>query len=98
MALHCPVKLMGETTCHVPAAAIDLSDGGMLLSLAAEAAPPVGSAWHVRLAVPRTTSNTYMLEEFLCEGLVLRHQKLKETGRAAVALRFASPLHLDLDA
>ena len=47
---------------------VNISDGGALLSLPADAAPESGADVLLRFAVPRATPNTYMLEEFVCHG------------------------------
>ena len=96
--LTCHVKLLDGAARVIPATSIDVSDGGVLLAMANNSLPQVGSAWRVTLAVPRSTPNTYMLEEFLCEGLVVRHQPLRLKGKAAVALHFPRDVSLGLDA
>ena len=74
---------------------LNVSDGGALFP--APAAPGVGEAFHVRLSVPRETSNTFFLEQFAVRARVVRQEARRGSGEAtAVAVEFERPLHLDL--
>jgi c-di-GMP-binding flagellar brake protein YcgR len=76
---------------------INLSDGGCLVSLPLPRLPPFGEKVRIRLAVPRTTPNTHMLEEFACEARVIRQEPMREEQLAAVALRFDHPVPFVLE-
>jgi len=77
---------------------INISDGGMLLAVPAKALPARGSRVELVFSVPRSTPNTYMLEEFRSPARVVRHQPLKERGLTGLALQFAKPLDMVLEA
>ena len=95
--LACPVTLKVEPD-QTPARGktANISDGGALLPVPDGPPPPVGATVSVKLGIPRTTLNTYMLEEFTCRALVLRHQAV-DGGPFALALQFLHPLDLMLE-
>jgi hypothetical protein len=76
---------------------VNLSDGGALLSVPIRSVGEVGSKVNVTLSVPRTTPNTYMLEEVASAATVVRQQPLVDAAFAGVALRFDRPLDLALE-
>jgi hypothetical protein len=59
--------------------------------------PRVNERVRVVLAVPRSTPNTYMLEEVSCEATVVRHQPLEDNSVVGVAIRFQPPQDLGLE-
>jgi len=97
LELACPVVAIGgdghelfrATTCNV-------SDGGVLLE-PVETPVPAGQSVHVNLRVPRRTANTFMYEDFFCEAAVVRRKGARAGAGAGLALKFASPLRLDLE-
>ena len=52
----------------------------------------------ISFAVPRSTANTYMLEDFSAQARVLRHQPLRNADLAGVAVQFVQPIDLGLEA
>jgi hypothetical protein len=74
----------------------NVSDGGAFLTTPLCALPKFGTQLHVSLYVPRIMANTYTLEKFECMAKVLRHQPLKDTDRAGLALAFIPPQKLTL--
>jgi c-di-GMP-binding flagellar brake protein YcgR len=95
--LACPVVLLDdEKDSPLKARTVNVSDGGLLLSMPSEAAPEQDRRLTVRLLVPRSTPNTYMLEEFVGQARVLRHQELADDS-SAVAVQFVKRLRLDLE-
>jgi hypothetical protein len=75
----------------------NISDGGVLVTLSQQSPPADGSWVGVHLRVPRTTPNTYMLEEFTTRARVIRRQVVPDGAAAAVGLEFARPLELALE-
>ena len=97
--VRCPITLStqdGEVLCRTRTG--NISDGGTYLALPPEVLPSVGTWLSLRLSVPRDTPNTYMLEEFRSPARVVRHQPLKERGLTGLALQFAKPLDMILEA
>jgi hypothetical protein len=97
--LSCPVTLTnGHSEVTATAKSLNISDGGALIKLPADSVPSFGSELIIKLSVPRKTANTYMPEEFVCNGRVVRHQPLEDDRWIGVALQFGRPLRLELDA
>jgi len=95
--LDCPLKILADGDAPVRKTHTEnLSDGGAFVSLPIDALPKFGSELTVALSVPRTTPNTYMLEEFTCKARVVRQQPLRQHDRAGVALQFVRPQKLVL--
>ncbi|MCD6304170.1 MAG: PilZ domain-containing protein [Planctomycetes bacterium] len=97
--LPCPAALAvrdGERPARTRT--INLSDGGMLLAVPAESAPPAGQRVKVRFSVPRSTPNTYLLEEFTSDATVVRTVPADQADRRRLALQFVQPIDLALDA
>jgi hypothetical protein len=76
---------------------LNVSNGGALVSLPVDRLPPCGCELRLTVSVPRSTPNTYMLEEFRSGATVVRHQALVDERRAGVAVRFTQPLELALE-
>ena len=87
----------GESEVISKTKSLNISDGGALVSVPVDAVPEFGSNLHVCFSVPRKTPNTYMLEDFLCSGRVVRHQPLEDNRLVGVALEFSQPLQLALE-
>ena len=62
----------------------------------AKVAPAVGRCVTIKLMVPRTTPNTYMLEEFVAEAKTVRLEESKRSSLLA-AMEFLKDLNLDLE-
>lgn len=76
---------------------VNLSDGGMLLSVPAESLPAVETDVNITLSVPRTTANTYMLEDFAGQARVTRHEPLADKAATGFALKFYKPMAMMLE-
>jgi c-di-GMP-binding flagellar brake protein YcgR len=76
---------------------IDVSDGGVYLTAPTSQASEPGKQVALKLLVPRSTPNTYMLEEVNAQATVIRHDALKDNSRVGVAMRFMSPQQLNLE-
>ena len=76
---------------------LNVGDGGMFLPMRVEHLPPRDSRVTISFAVPRTTPNTYMLEDFSAQATVLRHQPLVKSDLAGVAVKFVQPVSLGLE-
>jgi len=77
---------------------LNISDGGLLVSVPLAEIPRRNSHTRVRVSLPRYTSNTFMLEDIEWEGTVVRHVPLRDDRFAGVAVRFGEPLPLQLEA
>jgi len=81
------------------AKAVNISDGGMFLTVPLTSPPPKrDEVVEVVFSLPRSTPNTRMLEEVRSTGRILRHQPLKNDRLAGVALQFTHPLDLAVEA
>lgn len=97
-ALSCPIELLsqaGQLVADVQL--VNLSDGGALVLVPADAAPAVGSLLNVRLQAPSDPSGAGPLRKFICQAKVLRHQDAGQPGKTTVAMEFLQPLPLELD-
>lgn len=95
--LGCPAHLADETgTCLVTGKTVNISDGGLMMPVTLEAAPEPGRQLSLKLSVPRSTPNTFLMEPIASEAIVVRHAPA-EDGTHYVAVRFAAPLTLDLE-
>lgn len=81
--------------CEVSGRAENLSDGGVLVRLTQADAPrgPIAGVEKVCISLPRCTPNTRMVERISSAASVVRR-----TADGRIALRFASPLALVLEA
>ena len=94
----CPLALLGaDGAATARSKTIDLSDGGLLVSLPDDRAPESGAGLRVKLSVPRSTPNTYMLEEFGSSATVVRREPLAGKRLIGVALQFGEPLRLGIE-
>ena len=97
MALSCPVSLYDRAgDLLVRSKTVNLSDGGLLVSVPVETLGRLGESTNVALSVPRSTPTTYMLEDFACPARVVRHQPMVDEQFAGVALAFEEPQELSL--
>jgi len=77
--------------------ALNLSDGGLLMAMPIEAVPPRDSVVRVNFSLPRSTPNTYLLEDVACKAKVIRHEPMKDASLAGVALKFTEPISLMIE-
>ncbi len=77
---------------------VNISDGGAFVSIPIKPIPDISADVNVTFSVPRTTPNTYMLEEFASPASIIRHQPLVDESLAGLAIRFDRPLELGLEA
>jgi len=75
----------------------DISDGGTFVSVPVEAIDRLQGRLNLTFSIPRSTENTYMLEDFACQADVLRRQPLVDENLVGVAMAFANPIHLTLE-
>lgn len=76
---------------------MNLSDGGACVSVPIDRLPRIHDRVNVTFSVPRSTPNTYMLEEFASPADVVRHEPLEDTALVAVAIQFERPMDLALE-
>ena len=96
--LACPISLTADDGQELAKArTLNISDGGTLLPVPSDAAPPDGARVRVSFSVPRQTANTYMLEDFACGASVVRRQPAESEDERRVALQFEQPLNLGLE-
>lgn len=76
---------------------INVSDGGAFVAVPGDEAPRRGSRIAVRLLVPRSTSNTYMLEAFESQAKVIRHDVLRDGAEVGLGIEFDRRIDLGLD-
>ena len=77
--------------------ALNLSDGGLLMAMPVETLPARNSVVRVNFSLPRSTLNTYMLEDVACKAEVIRHEPMKDESLAGVALKFTEPISLMIE-
>jgi len=96
--LACPVSLAGEDA-QAPAKTkgINISDGGILFPLPRQAVPDVGAKVHVDFSVPRSTPNTFLMEEFSSRAVVVRSEPGGGKVPARIALEFERPMDLGIE-
>ena len=96
--LACPVRLASDPAeAPTKSKGINLSDGGLLFPLPAQAVPPVGSHVQLGFSVPRSTPNTYLLEDFSSRAVVVRSEPPDGEGAVRVAVQFEGPMNLAID-
>ena len=87
-AMPCPSQVANPDAAEsVKGKALNVSDGGMFLAMPVRDLPPQDTTVRVRFSVPRSTPNTYMLEDFACKAQVVRHEALTDDSLAGVALK-----------
>lgn len=93
----CPVRLSLPGAAEAAGKTADVSDGGILIALPRQLLPACGSLVDVLLRVPRSTPNTYMLEDFTAQARVVRHITSSAGDPIAAGLQFVQPLALALE-
>ncbi len=97
--LSCTVKLLDRTgKLMVESKTLNISDGGLMVTLPVEALPSIGTRVNLEVALPRTTPSSFMLERLSTQAKVLRHQPMVDDRFAGAALSFASSQKLSLEA
>ena len=76
---------------------LNISDGGALLAVPAKPAARVGQTVQVSMRLPRSTLNSFLLEEVACPAKIVRRQRYGSNGKTALALQFDQPQDLGLD-
>ena len=95
--MSCPARLVGEAgTLVATGRTINISDGGLLLPVRPQDRPPAGEIVDVKLSVPRSTPNTFLMQPFCSQAVVVRQEETPD-GACHVAVRFDPPLDLDLE-
>ena len=95
--LSCPARLVDETgRCLASGKTVNVSDGGLLMPIGPDAAAQPGQQLDVKLSVPRSTPNTFLMQAFRAKAIVVR-QDQSEDGAGRVAVRFEPSLDLDLE-
>lgn len=96
--LACPIRLSTEEgRVLARTRTMDISDGGLLLPLPDGTALAVGSRVRADFSVPRSTANTYLLEDFSSDAAVVRQQAPAIAHPCHIALQFHSALNLGLE-
>jgi c-di-GMP-binding flagellar brake protein YcgR len=96
--LGCAVALQMRSAAEaVKSKVMDVSDGGALLTIPIKSVPRLSERVKVVLALPRSTANTYMVEEVSCDARVVRHQPMEANDVVGVALEFSPPQNLGLE-
>lgn len=95
--LPCPVTLLEGDKPLATTHTLNISDGGVLLALPLKDLPEAGRKLTVKLALPRSTASTHMVEKVRSEGLIKRHQPLTDDRYAAVAVEFIEPVGLAIE-
>lgn len=94
----CPITICRQDgTVLAKTHTVNISDSGAFLAVPLDALPPLDAKLRLSLAVPRSTANTYMLEQFECEGQAVRHQPLLDNDQAGIGVRFSRPIDFMLD-
>jgi hypothetical protein len=83
----------------VEARTVNLSDGGVFLSLACDAKASAGAKVTVSFKLPRSTPNTFMLEDVSSQARIVRAQAANDaiSRSAGLALQFLKPLDLQIE-
>ena len=97
--LPCPARIStGTGSQEAQGRTVNVSDGGVFVAVPLSwPLPACDEAVDVVFSLPRSTPNTYMLEEVRSTARVLRHQPLKNDRLAGLALQFAKPLDLAVE-
>ncbi|HUT60516.1 MAG TPA: PilZ domain-containing protein [Phycisphaerae bacterium] len=98
-ALACPVSLSREDEkLLAQSKTVNISDGGALVAVPSKSVPRLDQKVALVFSVPRSTANTYMLEEFTGRARIVRHQPLTDNDQVGVAIQFLPAMSLGLEA
>ncbi len=96
--LTCTVKLLGRAgELMAESKTVNISDGGLMITLPVEALPSIGTRVNLEVSLPRSTPSSFMLEKLTTQARVLRHQPMVDDRFAGAALSFAKGQKLSLD-
>ncbi len=96
--LSCAVKLLDRAgQLMAESKTVNISDGGLMVTLPVDSLPSIGTRVNLEVALPRSTPSSFMLEKLTTQARVLRHQPMIDDRFAGAALRFAKSLKLTLD-
>lgn len=96
--LPCPIRFYDRGGVEIAhAKTTNLSDGGAFVAVPIRYLSEIGEQVNVAFSLPRSTPNTYMLEDFASEARIVRHVAMQDTDHAGVALAFAEPLELEIE-
>ena len=96
--LGCPIRFFdrgGVEITHAKTA--NISDGGAFVPVAIRFLTEIGRQVNVAFSLPRSTPNTYMLEDFASEAKIVRQTAMQRADYAGIALEFAEPLELGIE-
>lgn len=97
-AIACPVSLSGEDEKFLAQSkTLDISDGGAIFAVPSKSVPRLDQKVAIVFSVPRSTPNTYMLEEFTGRARIVRHQPLLDNEQVGVAIQFLPAMSLGLE-
>ncbi|MBL7133910.1 MAG: PilZ domain-containing protein [Phycisphaerae bacterium] len=98
LMLECPISFFTRSgQVAAKGKSLDISDGGTFVSVPVEQVHQLQGKVNLTFSIPRSTENTYMLEDFACQAHILRRQPLVDESFAGVALAFTSPMDLGLE-
>jgi len=95
--LDCHVTLRNGDGRETKSLSLNISNGGMFLPVRLHETPEAGHELDVEFSVPRSTPNTFLLEQFRAKAEVLRHGMMKDEQYAGLAIRFKTPLALQIE-
>ena len=101
MEISCPLAVVNRAGHELfQIRTTNISNGGLYLETPVSNLPHEGvpDEVHLRISVPRTTSNTFKLDEFRTDARVVRSDILADDDSAGIALQFAEPLALGVSA
>jgi hypothetical protein len=94
--LACPVVLLtGKNHVIGRGKTLNISDGGALIPMSDDHLPACGSKLDVRISVPRSTANSFMLEGFSSHAYVVRHEE--DNGTDCIAVRFQPAVNFAIE-
>lgn len=95
--LVCPVRVDSDVdNGHTGGYTLNISDSGAMFTVPITFLSNMPSNVKVSIAVPRTTANTHMLERVATEATIVRHEPMVDEEHVGIAVRFSTPLDLQL--
>ncbi len=95
----CPAQLFnGQGEAVSGDKTVNISDGGLLMPIPSDSAVTPGEQVSLYFSLPRATANTYMLEHITADALVVRVDPTADEDRHNLAVQFAKPLNLQVEA
>jgi hypothetical protein len=96
--LACPIRFYDRGGVEITQAkTTNVSDGGVFVPVPIRFLAEIGKQVNVAFSLPRSTPNTYMLEDFASEAKVIRQTAMQDVDHAGIALEFAEPLELEIE-